>query len=72
LYEAKKNVHLFERKGEKGLCMCGGKEENCPPIPKEKEVEGKNKTTQFHPCCKGEMTKLFTHSKVEDVLQSCK
>lgn len=56
----KKQMFTFSKgKAEKGcvcVCVCGGKEENCPPIPKEKEVEGKNKTTQFHPCCKGEIT----------------
>jgi hypothetical protein len=56
----KKQMFTFSKgKVEKGcvcVCVCGGKEEKCPPIPKEKEVEGKNKTTQFHPCCKGKIT----------------
>ncbi len=43
----KTNVHLFKRKGGKGMCVCvcGGKEENCPPIPKEKGGRKKQNNT---------------------------
>jgi len=51
----KKMFTFSKGKVKKGF-VCGGKEENCLPVFKEKEVEGKNKTTQFHPCCKGEIT----------------
>jgi hypothetical protein len=44
-------------KVEKGcVCVCvEEKKKIVHPFPRRK-VEGKNKTTQFHPCCKGEIT----------------
>jgi hypothetical protein len=59
LYEEKTNVHLFKRKGEKGVCVCVYVEEKkkiVHPFPRRKRWREKNKTTQFHPCCKGEIT----------------
>jgi hypothetical protein len=53
----KKQMFTFSKgKVEKGCVCVEEKKKIVHPFPRRKRWREKNKTTQFHSCCKGEIT----------------